>query len=68
MSVRKRKAGMVGSSGDKPACKKRMTEEMVEGNASLFLPIFDQYVIDTAAKVPEASLPAGSPPAQSVQY
>ncbi|KAJ6186597.1 hypothetical protein N7519_007898 [Penicillium mononematosum] len=56
MPVRKRTAGMVGLSGDTPARKKRITEETVEGNASLFLPISDRYVIDTAAKVPELSV------------
>ncbi|OQE14192.1 hypothetical protein PENFLA_c040G05940 [Penicillium flavigenum] len=63
MPVRKRTAAWSGRAGGKPACKKRITEEMVEGNVSLFLPISDKYAIDTAAKVPQVSLPARVHPA-----
>ncbi|KAK4868093.1 hypothetical protein LT330_007291 [Penicillium expansum] len=67
LPARKRRAGIVGFNEDEgPNCKKRITKEMVEANGSLLLPLSKGYVMNTAPKVPEMSVPAVSQPAQSV--
>ncbi|OQE82545.1 hypothetical protein PENNAL_c0036G05015 [Penicillium nalgiovense] len=56
--MRKRTAGVAESSGDEPDRKKRLTEEMVEGNGFLLLSISDKYAMDTADQLPVMSVPA----------
>ncbi|KGO77986.1 hypothetical protein PITC_025140 [Penicillium italicum] len=67
LPVRKRGAGIVEfNENEGPNCKKRITKEMVEANGSLLLSLSEVYVMNTAPKVPEMSVPAVSQPAQSV--
>jgi hypothetical protein len=56
--IHKRIASLDDSSGDEPACKKRITKEMMESNGPRLLSLSDEYVLDTAAKVPVISVPA----------
>ncbi|KAG0156050.1 hypothetical protein PDIDSM_3226 [Penicillium digitatum] len=63
LPVRKRRAGIVEfSENEGPNCKKRITKEMVEANGSLLLSLSEVYVMNTAPKVPEMSVPAVSQP------
>ncbi|KAJ6190469.1 hypothetical protein N7519_000490 [Penicillium mononematosum] len=57
--------GMVESCGNEADRKKRLTEEMVEGNGSLLLSISDKYAMDTAGQVSEVIVPAVSQSAQT---
>ncbi|KAJ5603040.1 hypothetical protein N7537_005996 [Penicillium hordei] len=67
LPIRKRAAGIVGfTDNEGPNCKKRITKELVESNGSLLLSLSEVYVMNTAPKVPEVSVPAVSQPAQSV--
>ncbi|KAJ6132451.1 hypothetical protein N7471_007666 [Penicillium samsonianum] len=67
LPVRKRTARMDERSEDgEPDRKKHITKEMVEANGSLLLSLSEVYVMNTAPKVPEMSVPADSQPAQSV--
>ncbi|KAJ5196945.1 hypothetical protein N7449_007424 [Penicillium cf. viridicatum] len=67
LPVRKRTAGIVEfSDNEGPNRKKRITKELVETNGSLLLSLSEVYVMNTAPKVPEVSVPAVSQPAQSV--
>ncbi|OQD65795.1 hypothetical protein PENPOL_c005G00286 [Penicillium polonicum] len=67
LPVRKRTAGIVEfSHNEGPNRKKRITKELVEANGSLLLSLSEVYVMNTAPKVPEVSVPAVSQPAQPV--
>ncbi|KAJ5955182.1 hypothetical protein N7501_009461 [Penicillium viridicatum] len=67
LPVRKRRAGIVEfSHNEGPNRKKRITKELVKANGSLLLSVSEVYVMNTAPKVPEVSVPAVSQPAQPV--
>ncbi|KAF4763082.1 hypothetical protein N7455_010606 [Penicillium solitum] len=67
LPVRKRTAGIVEfSDNEGPNRKKRITKELVEANGSHLLSLSEVYVMNTAPKVPEVSVPAVSQPAQYV--